>query len=1001
MTPVGKVFLVIFILIVLGVGGYFAWKYLIKKKGCKSDQDCGGENQGLCVNGKCVCKKGWTGSDCSQATQRYSCDGTTCLPCKDPTAKGCIYADPNCGFQCSPLPSPKWRCSGSHCIQCDPGQGASDGCIYPDYHCGQTCVPSYKCDGSSCVSCPAGSDGCNHFKGCNGACGVPPTSLHQCQGTTCVKCSSANDPGCRFKDSSCGPGCQPHYMCAGGSCSPCDPAVTSGCTFTDSNCNHSCSSPPPPPTYKCVGTTCTPCDPSSPDPSCTHTHANCLGACQPSPPTTGHKCSGTACVTCDPSDGDCIYTGQGCGGACNPTPAAAKIVLNSPPSSSSSGTQHSWPSSSGWPVQSYLPQDQSSSLSDPITYNPAMVTTTATEGGVLVENNWANPQATGVRTFRNFVGTDSSSQMALTFLEGTKGSCWSAFNSIVQSSPFKDSILVPPEPGVAPALPSTALASDGTLTTDQVFGGAPSTGADACFSSQFAPLSNLKSPWPSSGPNQWPSGYSEGGDGIDFDASKGLKGEFGGMSGGPGTKGWSPNLGQGKVQVFTNDGKTLSNVWLGKDPSDGSDALVLDYWATKKNGVWTLPIAGGLISSKKFASGRYEIVAKVDDQPGLIWAIWTFRAQWKASPFLKGCTELGSSTDCTVCSSCGGDAQWCANKTNKVCKDAGVDCSKSDRVKWDPSRSQDPLFLTSDACEGASLLGGMPSAQYPNHEIDIEIPSNAGVVIDPTTKRGQNQTKEGGWTSNTMNMNAYRWTNSGGSGSYENLFAVRGQLSDGTSKPSDDEKFIGDGKYHSYAFEWHTGGPDTKPIVSFYFDGDYVGSTDAFVPNLASRLWVGQWVHAPNAHGESPWAGPLDTDKLEAILAANAPGTVSKDGTHVLYARTYIKGIKISPYHEPNDRSFDGAMDQPNQNAAYSKFPSCCRLATEPFTASSLSKTITPNPTYGQCVPYGYKQSPTTNPRSLGTCDDGSAPASQTFIPFYSSTDPKDLGLMGMIPDLR
>lgn len=98
---------------------------------------------------------------------------------------------------------------------------------------------------------------------------------------------------------------------------------------------------------------------------------------------------------------------------------------------------------------------------------------------------------------------------------------------------------------------------------------------------------------------------------------------------------------------------------------------------------------------------------------------------------------------------------------------------------------------------------------------------------------------------------------------------------------------------------------------------------------------------------------------------------------------------------------FDSATDQPNRSAAYSKFPSCCRLATTPFKSSNLNKTFTPNKTFGKCVPFGYQQHPNNNPRSAGTCDDNSTPVSQTFIPFYSSTDPKDLAMIGTVPDLR
>jgi len=83
-----------------------------------------------------------------------------------------------------------------------------------------------------------------------------------------------------------------------------------------------------------------------------------------------------------------------------------------------------------------------------------------------------------------------------------------------------------------------------------------------------------------------------------------------------------------------------------------------------------------------------------------------------------------------------------------------------------------------------------------------------------------------------MNLNAYRYTNSDGEGpAYANL-CVRAPGYD----------FV-DEDYHTYTFEWHTGdnSDSCEPHINFYFDGDYIGSVNVFVPTRGVRLVMGIW----------------------------------------------------------------------------------------------------------------------------------------------------------------
>ncbi len=59
-------------------------------------------------------------------------------------------------------------------------------------------------------------------------------------------------------------------------------------------------------------------------------------------------------------------------------------------------------------------------------------------------------------------------------------------------------------------------------------------------------------------------------------------------------------------------------------------------------------------------------------------------------------------------------------------------------------------------------------------------------------------------------------------------------------------QLMGDGKYHNYTIEWHTGtssagGPTTDAYVNFFIDGVYMGTNNAFVPTRAGRLWISSW----------------------------------------------------------------------------------------------------------------------------------------------------------------
>jgi beta-glucanase (GH16 family) len=83
-----------------------------------------------------------------------------------------------------------------------------------------------------------------------------------------------------------------------------------------------------------------------------------------------------------------------------------------------------------------------------------------------------------------------------------------------------------------------------------------------------------------------------------------------------------------------------------------------------------------------------------------------------------------------------------------------------------------------------------------------------------------------------------------------------------------------DGRFHTYRFDWHTGGGEEQlPRVDFYVDGRLVQTNTKHVPSLAGRLWIAAWF--PNG-----WAGEPNFDS----------------------AHLEVDWVRITPFLEPGDR---------------------------------------------------------------------------------------------------
>jgi beta-glucanase (GH16 family) len=161
-----------------------------------------------------------------------------------------------------------------------------------------------------------------------------------------------------------------------------------------------------------------------------------------------------------------------------------------------------------------------------------------------------------------------------------------------------------------------------------------------------------------------------------------------------------------------------------------------------------------------------------------------------------------------------------------------------------------------------------------NHEIDIEIPTNL---------KGQTD-KEISYRNARLNT----WI---GEENYTDDFHDMGFEQN-------------DGKFHTYRFDWHTGGNGQEARVEFYVDDSLMHTCTTNIPNIKGRLTLGTWF--------PQWAGgKADFDRI--FLE--------------------VDWVKITPFNEPNDKIVketykNSGMTKCQSADENNKFLKKCRLAT-------------------------------------------------------------------------
>ena len=303
----------------------------------------------------------------------------------------------------------------------------------------------------------------------------------------------------------------------------------------------------------------------------------------------------------------------------------------------------------------------------------------------------------------------------------------------------------------------------------------------------------------------------------------------------------------------------------------------------EKEGVLTT--TANLTTSRWWGSGYYEVTAKFPKVRGGVNAIWTFHGDG-TSPYTN--------------------PNGCVSETAEACE--GFVDSTAPTAPWGvpfgaplEPRTQPRLNAMADPFAPDSASN---QTLQRNDEIDIELPTNStilscdnGLPGDPSGRTPDAPLQSAApmaW--NTMNCNTYQYTGGGGDGAipYVNMPIIS------------DEAVVDGEKYHVYGFQWCTGhmgsgnaatgnAPDKsnpatweeEPHVSWYLDGAYMGTINAFVPSRYSRLTIG-FIQTGNYnwHGDpDDWGTPVNC--------------------------AYISEVHIVPFHNDRDCWWPSPADQP------------------------------------------------------------------------------------------
>eukprot|EP00750_Incisomonas_marina_P022064 INCI4835.5.p1 GENE.INCI4835.5~~INCI4835.5.p1 ORF type:complete len:485 (+),score=44.94 INCI4835.5:206-1660(+) len=187
--------------------------------------------------------------------------------------------------------------------------------------------------------------------------------------------------------------------------------------------------------------------------------------------------------------------------------------------------------------------------------------------------------------------------------------------------------------------------------------------------------------------------------------------------------------------------------------------------------------SGTISTADVFASGRYEVIAKVANAPGLVWALWTFHYE-EHLPSNCAHDECWCAKMPDISAMVAAQCELRADGSSRPCKFGNVCNNNTDG--WNPTPRPQPPAMTPAECGGnhssddPQFLGNASIGGWTtmlNHEIDIEIPANCvGQLNVCNVTAPDNVTGTCVGQYNTANLNNYQYTQNSGTGpAYSNM----------------------------------------------------------------------------------------------------------------------------------------------------------------------------------------------------------------------------------------
>ncbi|XP_076157845.1 tenascin-like [Alosa pseudoharengus] len=257
--------------------------------------DC--NDQGRCVNGKCVCFPGYSGDDCSDSTCPDNCsDNGKCVNGQCVCNPG--FTGPDCSTRtCPDNCNNQGRCVNGRCV-CNPGFAAPD-CATRS--CPDNCKNRGKCVNGQCVCDPGFTGPDCSTRACPDNC----NDRGQCVNGKCVCDSGFTGPDC--SEATCPDNCNNRGQCVNGKC-VCESGFT-GPDCSGKDCPNNCRN-----RGKCVNGQCV-CDPGFTGPDCStktcpdncNNRGRCVnGKCVCEAGFTGPDCGTKSCPNNCSNKGRCV-----------------------------------------------------------------------------------------------------------------------------------------------------------------------------------------------------------------------------------------------------------------------------------------------------------------------------------------------------------------------------------------------------------------------------------------------------------------------------------------------------------------------------------------------------------------------------------------------------------------------------------------------------------------------------------------------------------------------